>query len=32
MSNWLWLFPITVAVIAIIDVIKFEYKQWKKRQ
>jgi len=31
MSNWLWLLPITVAVIAIIDVIKFEYGQWKKK-
>lgn len=32
MSNWLWLFPMTVAITWIISIIKFEYEEWKKKK
>ena len=30
MNNWLWAFPITIAILWIISIIKYEYKEWKK--
>jgi hypothetical protein len=27
MNNWVWIFPITVAILWLVDVGRFEYKQ-----
>jgi hypothetical protein len=31
MNNWVWIFPITVAILWLVDVGRFEYKQYKQR-
>ena len=31
MNNWIWIFPIIIAIIWFVDIGKFEYKQYKQR-
>lgn len=30
MNNWIWIFPIIIAIIWFVDIGKFEYKQYKQ--